>query len=50
MSLRRTVSLMGHISSQASFLCCPAVGFDVRRECIQMGRDSVRQLVANSPE
>lgn len=27
-----------------------AVGFDVRRECIQMARDSVRQLVANSQE
>ena len=29
---------------------CHAVGFDVRRVCIQMGRESLRQLVANSPE
>ncbi|EFN54990.1 hypothetical protein CHLNCDRAFT_134794 [Chlorella variabilis] len=27
-----------------------SVGFDVRRECIQMGRDAVRRLAASSPE
>ncbi len=26
------------------------VGFDVRRECIQMGREAMRRLVSTSPE
>ena len=27
-----------------------AVGFEVRRECIQMGRDALRRLTATNPE